>query len=475
MTVEQIRIADETLRLASGADGRALTFREKTELARRLDRLGVSVIELGPIENEKIDSLLIKSVSALVKEAAVCVTLLPGQDPAAACKALGEAVHPRLQVECPVSPVQMEYLLHKKPAAVLEAVKATVAAARAFTADVELLARDATRGEGAFVAELLHAAVEAGASAVTVCDTAGVLLPEDVPGYVENLYEQVPELKGATLGFCGSDALSMATACALAAARSGVRELKTVTFGGGTASLQVLCRILAERGEKLGLGTGVRTVELQHTLEKIESSLTAGRSRRSPFDDGVRAPESDGSFSLTIHDNITAVLEAARRLGYELSEEDGARVFEAFSRIASKKEAVSSRELDAIVASAALQVPPTYRIQSYVINTGNIITATCHMRLLKGEQVLESVSVGDGAVDAAFLSIEQIMGRHYELDDFQISAVTEGREAMGETIVKLRSNGKLYSGRGISTDVVGSSIRAYINALNKIVYEEEAQ
>ena len=129
--------------------------------------------------------------------------------------------------------------------------------------------------------------------------------------------------------------------------------------------------------------------------------------------------------------------------------------------------------MDAIVASAAMQVPPTYKMDSYVVTSGNTISATAHLKLHKQSKVVEGVSIGDGPIDAAFLAVEQITGQHYELDDFQIQAVTEGREAMGQTVVKLRSAGKVYSGRGISTDIVGASIHAYINALNKIVYEED--
>ena len=120
-----------------------------------------------------------------------------------------------------------------------------------------------------------------------------------------------------------------------------------------------------------------------------------------------------------------------------------------------------------------MQVPPTYVMESYVVTAGNTISATAHLKLHKQSKVLEGVSIGDGPIDAAFLAVEQITGQHYELDDFQIQAVTEGREAMGQTVVKLRANGKVYSGRGISTDIVGASIHAYINALNKIVYEED--
>jgi 2-isopropylmalate synthase len=196
-----------------------------------------------------------------------------------------------------------------------------------------------------------------------------------------------------------------------------------------------------------------------------------GRSDRSPFDNGVQ--EDDGSVYLTGHDDLAAVMKVVAHLGYDLSEEDGAKVYEAFRVIAQKKEKVSAKELDVIVASAAMQVPPTYVLDSYVVTTGNVVSATAHLKLQKNDRVLEGVSLGDGPIDAAFLAIEQITGHHYELDDFQIQSVTEGREAMGQTLVKLRSEGKVYSGRGISTDIVGSGILAYINALNKIVYEEE--
>ena len=119
-----------------------------------------------------------------------------------------------------------------------------------------------------------------------------------------------------------------------------------------------------------------------------------------------------------------------------------------------------------------MQVPPTYLLDTYVITAGNTISATAHLRLKKSNTLLEGVCIGDGPIDAAFLAIESVTGQHYELDDFQIQAVTEGREAMGQTVVKLRSNCKLYSGKGISTDIVGSCIHAYLSALNKIVYEE---
>ena len=151
--------------------------------------------------------------------------------------------------------------------------------------------------------------------------------------------------------------------------------------------------------------------------------------------------------------------------------EDKDKVYQEFLRVAVKK-TVGAKELDAIVASAALQVHATYKLVSYIINNGNIITASAHIVLEKDGEKIEGIELGDGPIDASFIAIDTIVGHHYELDDFQIQAVTEGKEAMGSAVVKLRSGSKLYSGKGISTDIIGASIRAYLNAINKIVYEE---
>jgi 2-isopropylmalate synthase len=148
-----------------------------------------------------------------------------------------------------------------------------------------------------------------------------------------------------------------------------------------------------------------------------------------------------------------------------------AQIFENFQRLSQKK-AIGARELDAIIAGASLQSAPVYRLKRYVRNTANLFSSSAQITLTKDHSELCGISMGDGPIDAAFVAIESIIGHHYELDDFQIRSVTEGREAMGEAIVKLRHGGKLYSGRGLSTDIVGSSIHAYINALNKICSEE---
>ena len=467
--MKRIGISDVTMKQA----GAALSFREKIELSKLLDKLGVSVIELEPIVQPRQDSLRIKSVAAAVRDSVVAVPVALDPDQVSVTwAALKEARKPRLQVCAPVSSVQMEYLFHKKPDAMIGLIRSTLAACRSLCADVEFVADDATRADPQFLYDAVRAAIDAGAATVTVCDTAGAMLPNEFTAFLRELYAAVPQLKEVTLGVSCSDSLSMADSCAIAAVRYGAGEIKAAAYRVDTVSLPNVTRVLQAKGDHYDAACAVRTAQMGRICDQIARMCQTGRSKSSPFDSGVRE-DMDGLF-LTEHDDAAAVMKMALHLGYDLSEEDGARVYAAFLPMAQRKEKVGIRELDAIIASAAMQVPPTYVVDSFVVTSGNTISATAHLKLHRHGKVLEGVCIGDGPIDAAFLAIEQITGQHYELDDFQIQAVTEGREAMGQTVVKLRSGGKLYSGRGISTDIVGASIHAYINALNKIVYEEES-
>ncbi|MBQ7887163.1 MAG: hypothetical protein IJ313_09755 [Clostridia bacterium] len=467
--MDRIRISDVTMK-QTGKDF-SLSFKEKIEIPKLLDKLGVSVIELEAIVQPKIDALRIKSVASTVSSSIVAVPVLLSQESIdATWNALKEAKHPRLQVCASISTVQMEYLFKKKPDAMLKAIQETIAACCAKTADVEFVAEDATRSDREFLYKALRTAIAAGAKTVTVCDATGAILPDELGAFLDAIYENVPELKDVTLGLSCLNELAMADACAIAAIKHGVREIKAAAYQINQISLSNIARLLAAKGDTWGVACTVRTVEMNRIVKQIAWMCETRRSKNSPFDNGVQDMAEE--ISLNSHDNITAVLKAVEKLGYDLSEEDGARVYEAFKKIAARRDVITSRELDTIVASAAMQVPSTYVLASYSITASNISSSMAHMQLEKNGQKLEGVALGDGPVDAAFLAIENILGCHYELDDFLIRSVTEGREAMGETVVRLRSGGKLYSGRGTSTDIVGSSIQAYINALNKITYEE---
>ena len=467
--MRQIFLSDITMKQPVETGGIAFSFREKIELAKLLDRVGVPVIETAPIVNRRTDSLLIKSLASAVRDSVIATPLsLMEEDSAAVTwSALKEARKARLQVVAPVSTVQMEYLCRMKPAAVLEQVRKQVAAAKAVCSEVEFVAEDAGRSEPEFLRKIAAAAVEAGASIVTICDTAGNLLPEEFYASVKAVREDLPE--PVRLGVKISNELFLADACAVSAVLAGADEVKTAACGDFTASLEKLVYILKTRGNEHGLTCPVRDTELRRTINQIRR-MGEAKHGKTPYD---TAPHDGSDAVLTVHDDMDAVMKAVAGIGYDLGEEDAVNVYNAFMRIAEKKESVGIKELDAIVASAALQVPQTYKVQDYVINSGNVITATSHIRMEKDGQILDGLAVGDGPVDASFLAIEQIVGHHYDLDDLQVRAVTEGREAMGETVVRLRStDGRLYSGSGISTDIICSSIRAYVSAVNKIIYEE---
>lgn len=468
--MKQIKISDVTMKYMT--EGTVLSFREKIELSKLLDSLGVSVIELEGVGESRTDALRVKSIAAAVKNSVVAVPVaLDKENINIVWNALKEAKSPRLQVLSPVSSVQMEYLYHKKPEAMLSHIKDCVSACKSLCDDVEFVADDATRSDPAFLNSAINTAIESGATTVTLCDSAGTMLPEEFAEFVAKVLADTPALKEVNLGVSCNDELFLADASAIAAVMQGATEIKATSYFQGAASLANVAKILSARSAAMDISCNISVAQLSRIIGQITWMCETQRKKTSPFDSGVRSD--DQGVYLTLHDEADSVLKAVAALGYDLSEEDEPKVVEEFRRIAAKKEQVSIRELDAIVASAAMQVPSTYELETFVINSGNTISSTAHMRLKKNGQILEGVCIGDGPIDAAFLAIESITGRHYELDDFQLKAVTEGREAMGQTIVRLRSGGKLYSGRGISTDIVCAGINAYLSALNKIVYEEE--
>ena len=468
--MQKLSIADITLKQAAKSSNCSLSFREKIEIAKLLNKIHVSVIELPAIVKEKTDMLLIKSISSCVTASsiiAVPVNLSEG-DVERVAQALSGAKSPRIQIEVPTSTVQMEYICGKKPAAVIDMIADLTKRAKALCADVEFIADDATRSEPDFLYKAIATAIENGATTVTLSDTAGKMFPEDISALISDLYKNVPEAENVNVGFqCGNE-LEMATAGSVSAIKAGANEVKVSSVPSAfAASMESICQIIKSFGDEFGYMTGVRTTEFHKAAKQISWIVNAHTSKN-VISEGSIASE---DFSLSEHDDITEVSKAVAMLGYDLSAEDISNVYTEFKRISSKK-TVTAKELDAIIASVALQVPTTYFLESYVINSGNIIPATANITVKKNGEVIRGLCGGDGPIDAAFHAIEQIIGHHYELDDFQIQSVTEGQEAVGSAVVKLRSNGKLYSGKGLSTDIIGASIRAYLNALNKIVYEE---
>ncbi len=452
------RISDVTLAHAS------LSFREKLEIAKLLDKMGVDVVNFGKINDEKVDLLALRTLAPTFTDATFACTVGASENEIeSAAAAISGAKKARLVVSIPVSPVQMEYVCGKKPADMLNVIKNAIECAAKACADVEFEALDASRAEDSFLCEAIKVAVSAGAKTVTLCDDAGDMLPSEFGAFVKKI-----AAGDVAVSVSCSDKLKCANASLIEAVCAGASEVKVSAFGGEIPSTKAFIDAVSARGISLGIACSVNPMSAGTTCDEIVSSVS-DKKAKSAFVNQVGA--SAQGVSLGEDTDISSLRDAVSDLGYELSDDDAVKVYEAFVKIAAKK-IVTSRDLDAIVASVALQAPPTYRLVNYVITSGNLIGSTARVVLEKDNVQTTGLSAGNGPVDAAFLAVEQISGHHFELDDFQIQSVTEGREAVGEAIVRLRANGKLYSGKGVSTDIVGAGLKAYVSALNKIVYDE---
>ncbi len=466
--MKKLYISDSTLRFNSGISESPLSFKQRMEIARTLERMKVDIIEFAPIENEKIDVLLARTIISFLEHAKLAIPV--GFDEHSvdiAAKAIGDGSKARIQIRVPTSPVQMEYFCRRKPPVVLEMIKDLVNKATLTGAQVEFVAEDATRAELPFLSDALRTAIECGATVITLSDTAGKLIPDEYSSFIDSVFELVPDLKNKHVALECSNDLSLALANIAAVINSPITEIKCASCESNSLLISDLAKFISARGLELNISSSIRQTEIKRLISQIDWMLNSKRELTKSLDE----TEQENGIILRAGDDISTVTDAVAKLGYELSKEDAARVYEEFCAVAAKKN-VEAAELDAIVASAAMQVAPTYILKSYVINSGNVINSTAQITLERNGEMLNGVSVGDGPIDAAFIAIEQILGHHYELDDFQIKAVTEGRQALGSALVKLRAGTKIYSGNGISTDIIGASIRAYISAVNKIAYEE---
>lgn len=473
----KIVISDVTLRNLSAGTENAFSFNEKLEIARQLDKLCVNVIETAPIGDVtyKTDVLYLHAVASILKNSTLaCVSGLSEESVVETYNAIKDAPKHRIILSVPVSTVQMEYICKKKPAKVLEMIEALTKKATSLCDDVEVALLDSTRAEMDFLTKAIEAAVNNGATSITFCDDAGTMLPGEFGDYIIEIKNANPILDGVVLGVECNNRLHMATADAVSAIDAGALAVKTSIAGGSATSIANLVSVLRDKSERLGVEACIDLSRVEHAIRKIEL-LTSNKNApvATVFDAGTGiAPFAD--IAIRADGDFKTVSDAVIKMGYELSDDDMKNVFTAVQKAASKK-TVEAKELDSIIAGVAMQVPPTYKLKSYVINSGDIITPTANIELLKNGEVMRGFCIGDGPIDAAFLAIEKITGHHYELDEFRIESVTGGYEALGSTIVRLRHNGKLYSGSGVSTDIVGASINAYINALNKICFEEGAR
>ena len=465
-----IEIADTSLRESEQVYAARLSFKEKLETAKLLEKLRIDIIETGPVGDSPADAAFIRTLASTLEYSVISVpVMLDKQDIDRVWSALSKAKKPRLNIAIPTSTVQMEYKRQIKAEAVLPLVSEITAYCAGMCPDVEFTAVDSTRSEPEFLASVLKAAVAAGAKTITLCDSVGELLPDELSQFISSVYENVPELRSVKLSIHSRDSLGLASAAALAGIVAGARQIKASSAEKSeTLSLEQFLNVMKVRGETLGISSNVNFTALRRTCAQLTALAGGGVTGIAPA--GVSDSKAEDA-GLPEDADIDMLNSHIMALGYDVSEDDLERIFTQFQEIARSKKVVD-RDIEALIAETAGQAAATYQLRNYVINSGSMITATAFVEIAKDGAGKNALSAGDGPIDAAFKAAEQILGGHYELEEFQIQAVTGGREATGDALVKLRHGGKLYSGRGVSTDIIGASIRAYLSAVNKIVFEE---
>ena len=461
--MKKVNIADITLKKLSEDRAVSLLFREKSAIANCADLLGVDAIELPPVKSLREDTIIYRTIAQNVQNAVLAIPVgFSSSEAEAAWECIKEAKKPRLQVELPVSTIQMEYMYHIKQAKMIEKIAELTKAAKAVCSDVEFSALDATRADEECLIAAAKEAEANGATMVTVCDDAGNNTPDEIAA----LAAKVKEAVSVPVYVRVSDRINMAVASAFAAIGKGVDGLKCAMAGKDALLVGELSDAMSACGAQIGAEMKLDITKIHASIDDIVSSIS--------HDDYESETTVSDKKKLLLDSEATVaqVAQATALLGYELSDSDIGNVHKALKRVCEKKGAVGAKEFEALIASSAMQAPSTYHFETYTTTSSNVSGSMSQITLKCNDEIICGVSNGDGPIDSAFRAIEQCIGHHYELDDFQVQSVTEGKEALGSALVRLRNNGKLYSGNGTSTDIIGASIRAYINALNKIVFEE---
>ena len=509
--MQRIRIFDTTLRDGEQSPGCSMNLKEKLEMAKQLERLGVDIMEAGFAASSVGDFKSVKAVAEEMKSCSVAsLARAVKSDVDRAAEAVKNAVAPRIHTFIATSPIHMEYKLLMTPEEVVESAGDMVAYAKKFISDVEFSAEDATRSDVNFLARIFDTVIKAGATTINIPDTVGYTTPDEYYEFLTAIRNACPALDDVVISVHCHNDLGLGVANTLAAIKAGATQVECTINGigerAGNASLEEIVMALNTRKDVLKVETGIITTEIMRTsnlLSRItgvkvqpnkaivgenafahEAGIHQDGMLKNKATYEIMTPESIGinenSLVLGKHSGKAALRARIRELGYDISEDELENAFKRFKAIADKKKHVYDSDIEAMLMKESLTIPRTYQLDRFVTNSGNTITATAIISLIKDGKRIEKVAVGDGPIDAAFNAVENIVGRKLHLEDYQLASITEGKDALGDATVTLSEVIKdkdedkpiVTRGRGFSTDIIEASITAYINAVNKIIYEE---
>ncbi len=499
----RVLIFDTTLRDGEQSPGISLGAQEKLEIAQQLARLGVDVIEAGFPITSPGDFEAVQEISRGVEGPVICaLARTAAGDVDRAWEAVRDAEQPRIHIFIATSDIHIRHKLRTTREDVLGQARAAVAHARQYTDDVEFSPEDGFRSDREFLAEVVAAAIEEGATTINVPDTVGYATPDEYGAMFTELYKLVSALREVTVSVHCHDDLGLAVANSLAGLRAGCRQVEGAINGigerAGNASLEEIVMLLHTRAPHLGLSTGVDTTEIART-SRLVSRLTGyavqpnkaivGRNafahEAGIHQDGVLKEPATyeimdattvgldaNSIVLGKHSGRHALAQALAELGFEVSGETLNAAFRRFKEIADKKRHVTALDLEALMTEELREVVTGYQLEWFEVEASSRRPphATVGVRTPEGELV-RGAFTGDGPVDAIFRAINAATGRDARLREFRVDAVTGGQDALGETSVVLELGGASGnpvsgSGQGVSTDILEAAGRAYVRALS---------
>ena len=498
---EQVLIFDTTLRDGEQSPGAAMGVREKLEIAKQLRLLNVDVIEAGFPVSSKEQFEAVRLVAQEVEGPTVAgLARCVKKDVDAAAEALKGAARPRIHVFLATSEIHRKYKLKKAKDEILKAATEMTAYAKGFCEDVEFSPEDASRTELEFLAEVFDAVVEAGATTVNIPDTVGYALPAEFGEVIRYLRDETKRGRDVVISVHCHNDLGLAVANSLAGVANGARQIECTVNGlgerAGNCSLEeVVMAIKTRRDRFQGITTGVKSrqiVKASRLVSRLSGMVV--QPNKAIVGDNAFAHEAgihvhgvlsdrrtyeimkpvdvgwtESKIVLGRHSGKHGLRMRAEKLGFHLGDEELARLYEAFIRLADKKKEVYDDDLAALIEEALEDVPETYRLDYLNITSGNRTVPTATVCLIKGGKALQDASTGDGPVDAAYKTIDRITKVKCRLLDFSLRAVTSGKDALGEVTVRLRGGPVVTTGHGTSTDIIEASAKAYLNALNRLL------
>src|SRR5919206_4976514 len=496
--VGRVYIFDTTLRDGEQSPGISLNVQEKLEIAHQLSRLGVDIIEAGFPITSPGDAAAVEAIAKSVEGPVICgLARTSAMDIDAAWNAVKYSERPRIHTFIATSDIHIERKLQTTREDVLGQARAAVAHAKQYCDDIEFSPKDGSRSDVEFMAQVVQAAIEEGATTINIPDTVGYTMPHEYAEIFRELYRLVPELRDVVVSVHCHDDLGLAVANSFAGVLAGARQVECAVNGigerAGNASLEEVAMLLHTRAADVGLRTGVATTELART-SRLVSRLTGypvqpnkaivGRNafahESGIHQDGVLKERSTyeimdartvgletNAIVLGKHSGRHALRKALEELGYQVEGAALNTAFKRFKDLADKKKQITALDLEAIVSDEMRQSPASYQLEWFQVEASSSRTPLAEVAVrLPGGELTEGSFTGDGPVDAFFSAINAAVGHEGRLKEFHVSAVTGGRDALGEVTVLLELNGVSASGQGVSTDILEASGRAYLRALS---------